>query len=126
MKITANGKFAYTIIPPNDKEWYSLGGDNLVTSGIMGDFRISTLENSNKIDSVAVFYQDKNGYKISIHSKTGKVVELFDYIKKSYPEIQCGGHPERGGGSLQTFDEKQSLDWANKIIKEIEDFYIKC
>lgn len=126
MKIAANGKFAYTVIPPNNKEWNSLGGDNLITSGIMGDFRIKTIEKNKDIDSVAVFYQDKNGYKVSIHSKKGKILDLFEYIKKTYSNIQCGGHPDRGGASIQTFDEKLSLDWANKIIKEIEDFYIKC
>ena len=123
MRISANGKFAYTIIPPNDKEWEALGGDNPVTSSIMGNFRISRLEKSKEIDSIAVFYQDKNGYRISLHSKSGKVLDLFEHITRIHPEIQCGGHPERGGGSIQTFEERNSLDWANKIISCAEKFY---
>lgn len=123
IKYNSNGKFAYVIIPMNDKQWNSLGGDNKRTSAIISNFRVSTLENNPNIDSVAVFYPNSSGYRISIHSKGDNVLKMFEHVRKLYPEFSGGGHPERGGGGNFTLDVQKSIDWTNSIIKGIDDFY---
>ncbi|MBQ7764873.1 DHH family phosphoesterase [bacterium] len=125
MKTTKNGKFAYVIIPPNDEQWHKLGGDNAKTSGIMGNFRTTVLDKNKYIDSIAVFYQDKNGYRISIHSKNNNVINLFNHIKETLnPDLQAGGHEDRGGGTILSFDQDVCIDWAKKIIAGAETFFL--
>lgn len=123
IKYNSNGKFGYVIIPINDKQWSSLGGDNKRTSAIISNFRISTLANNPKVDSVAVFYPNSTGYRISIHSKGDNVLKMFEHVRKSFPEFSGGGHPERGGGGNFTLDPRKSISWTNAIIKGIDDFY---
>lgn len=123
-KYIANGKFAYIEIPVNDKEWQALGGDNSTTSAIIGDFRKTTLEENPTLDSVAVFYPNHNGYRISIHSQNNNVLNLFNYIKSTtIPDFIGGGHEERGGGTNLNFNPEKCRNWVDNILIATEDFF---
>lgn len=118
------GKLGYVVIPSGDKEWANLGGDNKKTSAIMGNFRLNALENNPELDSVAVFYPVKDAYRISIHSKDNNVLKLFDYVKENFnPDLQAGGHENRGGGYVQSLEPDICEKWVNEILKGAEEFY---
>ena len=123
IQYNSNGRFGYVIIPADDKQWKSLGGDNKRTSAILRNFRISALEKDSNLDSAAVFYPNSSEYRISIHSKGNNVLKLFEHIRKLFPEFSGGGHPQRGGGGNSTLEPKESVRWMNSVIHGIDDFY---
>ena len=123
-KMKKTAKLGYVVIPDGDKEWANLGGDNKKTSAIMGNFRLNALENNPELDSVAVFYPVKDAYRISIHSKDNNVLKLFDYVKEKFnPDLQAGGHENRGGGYVQSLAPHICEKWVNEILKGAEEFY---
>lgn len=124
VKYTKNHKLAYVVIPPGDKEWSEIGGDNRVTSAILRNFRLSQLKSNEDIDSVAVFYPDTQGLRISIHSKNNNVMKFYKYITEhTNPKFIGGGHDERGGGTSLTLDQEACEKWVKSIIDAAEKFF---
>lgn len=123
IQYNSNGKFGYVIIPPNDEQWLSLGGDNKRTSAILRNFRLTALKNDSNLDSAAVFYPNSSGYRISIHSKGNNVLKIFEHIRGLFPEFSGGGHPERGGGGNSSLKPEDCNRWINSVISGIDDFY---
>lgn len=112
IKYTPNGKFAYVIIPLQDKQWKSLGMDTPRTSAIIKDLRITTLNNTPSIQGVMAFYSAEDCYKMSIHSRNDYAQKLRDYIVQNLnPKLIAGGHPNRAGGhtSLKPTDINQFI-----------------
>lgn len=121
-----NKKFAFIEIPVKDEEWSSLGGDNKVTSAVMGNFRVSVLENPKfqELNTIAIFYPVNDCYRISIHSKNNSVIDFFNYVKNNTnPDLTAGGHPNRGGGCIQTLNPKKCHIWVEQFIKSAKEFY---
>lgn len=118
VKTTKNGKLAYLIIDPQDKEWLSLGLDNTRTSTILRDLRMRLIngikddkaftigqrEQLKNVKGAAVFYSVANKptiYQMSIHSKDDFAEKLITYIKKNInANLEAGGHPNRAGGRV--------------------------
>ena len=126
LKITSKQKLAYVIIPPDDSEWIKLGRDNHITSVIMNNFRVSALNENKNLDSIMIFYQDNNGYRMSAHSRNNSLMNYFDFLRQhEIPYLQAGGHPDRAGGTIETFDRNESINWAMKIINNFEKFLLK-
>lgn len=133
VKFSDNKKFAYCVIEPGDLEWDKLGGDNERTSSIIRDFRIRLLKNNtddkliaanlhSKLDRVKVagiFYPDKrNGaYKVSLHSRADYVSQYIDYIRENLcSELLAGGHEDRGGGRIYSFDQDECNKFINQFV----------
>lgn len=99
IKYTPNGKFAYVVIPPQDKQWKNLGMDTPRTSAILKNLRIETLNNTPSIQGVMVFYSANDCYKMSIHSRKDYAQKLRYYIMQNLnPNLIAGGHANRAGG----------------------------
>lgn len=133
IKITPNKKFAYVIIPPDDKNWKKIGGDTPTASKILRDFRTRILEHKKTdefidkdllariqdVQAIAVFYPDSKAgrYRVSMHSNKDYAFRIIDLIKKQYySPLKAGGHPNRAGGSTQTLDKNKCAIWANNFI----------
>ena len=128
MKTVANGKFGFIEIPENNLEWKALGGDNKFTSSIMSHFRVNILENPiyPNLDSIAIFYPVNNAYRLSIHSKSDNVLNLFNQIRKQkIPNLIAGGHANRGGGCINSTEPEVCHDWVVKIVDSARNFYKK-
>ncbi len=138
IRFTNNNEFAYVVIPPDDKDWKNIGGDNFITSNILRDFRIRIMKNDSednfidkdlskklsRIKSIAVFYPDykRERYRISIHSKEDYAFRLIEYNKQNYnPELIAGGHKNRSGGSMPGLDKKQCNLWVENFVKSAEN-----
>lgn len=114
-----NGKIAYLEIAPDDEEWEKLGGDNVVTSRILNNFRQEVLANDDNVEIVVAFYEAHGNYRLSAHSKEPKLLEFFKYVEENkIPNFtkNSGGHPTRGGGGINTKDSKICHDWVENII----------
>ncbi len=129
--LSENKKIAYIEIPPYDKEWKKLKGDNPKTSGILNRFRQDVLNNSfnddnlNDVRAVFVFYRAKDNYRLSAHTKDEELLNLFKYIQtKTTKEIaqSMGGHPSRGGGRILSTNPEICHQWVLDIISA-QDFY---
>ncbi len=133
IKITPNKKFAYVIIPPDDKNWKKIGGDTPTASKILRDFRTRILEHKQtdefidkdllskiqEIQAIAVFYPDTKAgrYRVSMHSNKDYAFRIIDLIREQYySPLKAGGHPNRAGGSTQTLDKNKCAKWANNFI----------
>lgn len=121
-----NGKFGCIVIPPDDRQWERLGGDNKRTSAIIGNFRVESLKKYPHLKTAAVFYPANGAYRISIHSSDDNVLRLFNYIKENInPELKAGGHENRGGGSIPTLNPDTCEKWVKEIIHGADEFYNK-
>ena len=133
VKVTPNKKFAYVIIPPDDKNWKKIGGDTPTASKILRDFRTRILEHKQtdefidkdllskiqEIQAIAVFYPDTKAgrYRVSMHSNKDYAFRIIDLIREQYySPLKAGGHPNRAGGSTQTLDKNKCAKWANNFI----------
>ena len=133
IKVTPNRKFAYVIIPPDDKNWKRIGGDTPTASKILRDFRTRILEHKQidefidndlfsqiqDVQAIAVFYPDTKAgrYRVSMHSNKDYAFKIIDLIKEQYYQpLKAGGHPNRAGGSTQTLDKNKCAIWANNFI----------
>ena len=124
LSFSKNGKIAYIEIPPNDKEWEKLGGDNARTSTILNRYRQEVLKNTDA-DVVFAFYEAGGNYRFSAHSKKDNLLEFFKYVDEKAIRgffNNSGGHPSRGGGKIPTRNEKTCSTWVKKIIG-CDDFY---
>ena len=135
VKISDNGKMAYVVIPPNDKEWASLGMDTTATSTILNHLRGGISENSQNVkfltseqkekmknvDTVIAFYQKSefsNEYRMSIHSKSNSALDLINYVKQNgKSKISAGGHTNRAGGKIDSIDEKDTNNFVSDFIE---------
>lgn len=114
-----NGKIAYVEIPPNDEEWSNLGGDNVITSRILNNFRQEVLAQNNEVEIVITFYEAHGNYRLSAHSKINNLLNFFKYIEdKKIPDFtqKSGGHQNRAGGGLNTNDPEKCHKWVQNII----------
>ena len=124
IKYNKKGTIAYVEIPPNDKTWNELEGDNSTTSAILNHFRQTVLKKYNNIKTVFAFYQANNTYRLSVHSKEKNLKQLYDTAldKITNNGFTIGGHEDRGGGKINSTDEKTCHEWVKSIIA-IADLY---
>ena len=67
---------------------------------------------------------DNDCYRISIHSKNNSVIDFFNYVKNNTnPDLTAGGHPNRGGGCIQTLNPKKCHIWVEQFIKSTKELY---
>ena len=119
LSYSQNGKIAYLEIAPDDEEWEKLGGDNVVTSRILNNFRQEVLARDKNIQTVIAFYEAHGNYRLSAHSSEPKLLEFFKYIEENkIPNFtqNSGGHPTRAGGGIKTNDPKICHNWVQSII----------
>lgn len=139
VEVTPNGKLAYLIINPHDKEWASLGMDNKRTSEIIGELRSKLISNSaqdksipaelrNKLKNVEgaiIFYRTssspKSEYRMSITSKGDYAQRLINYVRNNInPNLVAGGHPNRSGGRIPTFKKEDVRDFISNFLTAAE------
>jgi len=142
VQFTKNGKLAYIVIEPENKEWKKLGQDNTITSAILSDLRKRLLENCredklipdtlrrklNDIKGIIIFYRGEENivsseeiYRMSIHSKDNYADDLIDYIQDNlYPKIKAGGHPNRAGGRINTVNTDRCNSFINYFLTAAE------
>ena len=88
LQFSSNNKIAYVEIPPDDKEWESLDGDNYRTSTILNRFRQDVLNNKfedkrlEDVELAIAFYEADGIYKISAHAKHDSVLDFYQYIER--------------------------------------------
>jgi uncharacterized protein YciU (UPF0263 family) len=119
LQYSQNGKIAYVEIAPDDEEWEKLGGDNIVTSRIMNNFRQQVLAQNNDVEIAIIFYESQGTYRLSAHTKEPNLLKFFQYIEDNAIEDftnNSGGHPTRGGGGLNSTDKNKCSTWARNII----------
>ena len=118
LKYNNKGTIAYVEIPPNDRTWKHLGGDNTRTSAILNRFRQNVLKKFDKVKTVFVFYRAKDTYRMSIHSKEKKLKDFYDLAQKCIADtsFSTGGHEDRGGGKINSTDSKICHSFVRKII----------
>lgn len=122
LSFSDNHKIAYVEIAPDDELWVKAGRDNPTTSTILNRFRQETLTKED-VNTVIVFYEANGSYRLSSHTKDNSLLDFFDYIKETkLPDMTCGGHRSRGGGSIKTTDKEACHKWAQTIIS-CADFY---
>lgn len=119
LEYSKNGKIAYLEIAPDDEEWEKLGGDNVITSRILNNFRQEVLTQNKDIAVVIAFYEAHGNYRLSAHSKKPKLLEFFKYVEENkIPNFtqNSGGHPTRGGGGISSNNPKVCHNWVENII----------
>jgi len=119
-----NGKIAYIEIAPDDEEWEKLGGDNVITSRILNNFRQEVLAKNEDVEIAFAFYEAHGNYRLSAHSNKPKLLEFFKYVENNkIPNFSqnSGGHPTRGGGGIKTNDPKICHSWVMDIVS-CDDF----
>lgn len=119
LKFSENRKIAYIEISPDDEEWKKLGGDNIVTSRILNNFRQEVLSKNDEVEVAISFYEAHGNYRLSAHSKQPKLLEFFKYIednKISEFGKNSGGHEDRAGGKIISNDPEVCHKWATDII----------
>lgn len=125
MKISPNGKFAYTAIHPQDPQWAEIGMDTDASSFFMREFRMNTLSKFPQLQNVAVFYRTSpkphGVYRISIHSKNGSAEKLITTAEKLSGTKIGGGHPERGGGKIDSIASDKTQDFVNYFIQAAQE-----
>ena len=118
IKYSKNKKIAYVEIPPDDKIWQSLGGDNTKTSAILNKFRQNILKLNPNTKVAVTFYEAKNLYRVSLHAKGISLDEFYNYAQKNIPyNFSIGGHSDRGGGKLDSTEPETCKKWTEDIIK---------
>ncbi len=125
LQYSNNGKIAFVEIPPDNKEWKNLGGDNSRTSTILNRFRQEVLKRFDNVEAAIVFYEAENKYRLSAHSKNPTLLDFYRYIEQTkIPEFtkNAGGHKDRGGGKIYTTNPEACHKWVQNIIS-CEDFY---
>ncbi len=135
VQVTPNGKLAYVIISPDNKQWMSLGCDETRNSIILSDLRQRLINNNldsenftakqkeqlKNIKGTIVFYREspESGsiYKMSLLSKDDYTMRLISYIKTHLnPELVAGGHSERAGGSINSCAPKDVNQFINNFL----------
>lgn len=125
LNYSKNGKIAYLEIAPNDEEWENLGGDNVITSRILNNFRQEVLAKNKDVEVAIAFYEAHGNYRLSAHSKNPKLLDFFKYVEKnkiSKFTQNSGGHQTRGGGGIKTIDPIDCHNWVLDIIS-CDEFY---
>lgn len=125
LNYSKNGKIAYLEIAPNDKEWADLGGDNVITSRILNNFRQEVLAKNKDVEVAIAFYEAHGNYRLSAHSKTPKLLSFFKYVEENkIPKFtqNSGGHQTRGGGGIKTIDPVDCHNWVLDIVS-CDEFY---
>ncbi len=114
VQLIPNGKLAYVVINPGDKQYKALGGDNVRTSAILADLRLRLTNGINndelfsaqqktkleKLDGAIIFYPTTMGYQMSMHTKNNHAQRLIEAVRKLNPDLIAGGHPNRVGGRI--------------------------
>ncbi len=118
IKYNKKGTVAYVEIPPNDKTWLGLGGENTKTKAILNSFRQNFLKKNNNIKMIFTFYQANNTYRLSVHSKEKMLNQLYDNAEKNIKssDFSIGGHQDRGGGKINSTDLETCHKWVENII----------
>ncbi len=118
LKYNADNTIAYVEIPPNDPTWKELGGDNTTTSTILNRFRQNVLQKYDNIKTVFTFYEANNTYRLSVHSKEKNLKQFYDCALRNIKSnnFSIGGHEDRGGGKINSTDEKTCRNWVQNII----------
>lgn len=134
VQITPNGKLAYVVINPNDKQWQRLGMHNTRTSAILRDLRVRLINGvqTDKIFSegqrklfknlkgAIVFYRDAqrsdSKYRFSMHGKVDYAERIVNYVKKINPAVEGGGHPDREGGGIKSLSENKIKELVNNFL----------
>jgi|GEM_PF-1850976 len=133
IKFTKNGKLAYAVINPNDKEWKNIGAENAVTVKILSDFRQRLLKNNlddpfipkglhnrlSRIEGVAVFFpgpKESVTYKFNILSHDNYAKKLSNEMNILYPKLNSGGHSNRVGGKIYSNSPKICKKLAKNLI----------
>lgn len=136
VEVTPNGKLAYAIIDPHDKQWAEIGMDNDRTSAIIRDLRLRLLngiekdkmftqkqkENSKNLKAAMVFYRTSGKthgcYQMSIHSKDGYAQKLLKYIKANInPNLEGDGHEDRAGGRIHSIVNSEINKFINSFLE---------
>lgn len=136
VKTTNNGKLAYVIIEPKDKEWISLGMKNSRTSPILRDLRLRLLNGINydeafsseqrqkfqNIQGAIVFYRAGGVYQMSLTTKNDYANKLMAYIRENInPNLIGGGHPDRQGARIFSIEKNQVTDFINSFLTAAEN-----
>lgn len=131
INVTPNGKLAYVVIEPDDKEWISLGMKNTKTSPILRDLRLRLLngvqsddaftasqkEQFKDLKGAIVFYRAGHVYQMSIHTKDEYANDLIKYVKTNLnPNLTADGHPNRAGGRIFTLDKNEVNTFINNFL----------
>ena len=127
LSFSKNSKIAYVALSPKDKEWIKLGGDTERTSTILNRFRQAVLkdEKYKNTEIMLTFYEANGNYRISAHSKNDNLLDYFNFVANKTKGIfndSMGGHPNRGGGKIETLDENTCTNWVRTFI-EAADFF---
>lgn len=125
LNYSKNGKIAYLEIAPNDEEWAELGGDNVITSRILNNFRQEVLVKNKDVEIAIAFYEAHGNYRLSAHSKNPKLLDFFKYVEESkIPKFtqSSGGHQTRGGGGIKTTNPLDCHNWVLDIVS-CDEFY---
>ena len=136
VKVTPNGKLAYVVIDPQDEQWASLGMDNTKTSAILGDLRQRLLNGVQKdplfspeqkkslenLQGAIIFYRTSKDadstYRMSLTSKNNYAITLVEHIKTHInPKLIAGGHPNRKGGMIKSFNQKEVNEFVNHFLQ---------
>lgn len=139
INVTPNGKLAYVVIDPKDKQWRGLGMDNTRNSIILSDLRVRLMngvendklftpeqkESFKKIKAAMIFYRTspkKHGcYQMSIHSKEGYTQKILNYIRANIsPNLEAGGHENRAGGRVRSMKKEDINNFINSFLEAAE------
>jgi nanoRNase/pAp phosphatase (c-di-AMP/oligoRNAs hydrolase) len=133
INVTENGKLAYVVIDPQDKQWAALGMDNTRTSTIIGDMRSRIVhpepndpfvnhglkEKLKNVEGAIVFYRLSQGnttYQMSMTTKGNYAERLINQVRKKNPDLAAGGHPDRAGGRILSVDKKDVDGFINGFL----------
>lgn len=133
VQVAPNGKLAYVIIPPDDKQWKTLGMHNTRNSAVLRDLRTRLTNgvqedsafteeqkaNFKDLQAAIIFYKAGNDYQMSIHSKNEYAQKLKEYVDnlitdKKFEEL--GGHPDRMGGRVHSLKKKDAENFIKKFL----------
>lgn len=138
VRTTLNGKLAYVIIEPGDEQWQAVGLKTPRTAKILRDLRLrltsGNIANDNmftpvqqrafsSITGAAIFYPvDNCAYRFSIHSKGDYANRWLNYAREVFQrgsdrELIGGGHPNRMGGRISSWDKEETWRLIGSFIE---------
>lgn len=134
IQVTPNGKLAYIVINPGDKQYAALGGDNVRTSAILADLRLRLTNGINKdelfsnqqkaklekIEGAIIFYPTTIGYQMSVHTKKEYAQCLIEAVRKINPGLIAGGHPNRAGAKIFSNKKEDIQAFINSFLNASE------
>lgn len=146
IQVSPNGKLAYVLIEPDNKDWATIGMDTNKNSKILSNLRTRMLksqqdsifspelkEKLKQVQIAMVFYKtspELNEFKMSVHSNsvdsdafiTAAKSEWAKYLAQTNQNIPYygGGHPDRAGGKILSCEKQDAKAYVNCFLTAIE------